>query len=144
VKLGYWPCWVTSVIAAYCVVMAIIFGAGRFSLDAPFAGRDDDLITRAGSRIGPAEVESCVSRHTAVATAAVVRVPDPIRTEVIKAVIVLAGRFEPTTQLAANIRNFVRTRLAAHEYPRTRIIEFDAQLPLTASGKVIRRLLRSW
>jgi acetyl-CoA synthetase len=105
-----------------------------------FVGRDDDLITSAGYRIGPGEVESCLSHHPAVAMAAVVGVPDPIRTELIKAVIVLAAGFEPTPQLAQDIQNFVRTRLAAHEYPR--IIEFASQLPLTATGKVMRRLLR--
>jgi acetyl-CoA synthetase len=105
-----------------------------------FLGRDDDLITSAGYRIGPGEIESCLAHHPAVAMAAVVGVPDPIRTEVIKAVIVLAAGFEPTARLADDIRTFVKTRLAAHEYPR--IIEFRAQLPLTATGKIVRRLLR--
>lgn len=105
-----------------------------------FIGRDDDIITSAGYRIGPGEIESCLSRHPAVAMAGVVGVPDRLRTEVVKAVIVLADGFEPTSQLAEEIRSFVKTRLSAHEYPR--IIEFAARLPLTATGKVIRRLLR--
>ena len=105
-----------------------------------FIGRDDDIITSAGYRIGPGEIESCLSRHPAIAMAGVVGVPDPVRTEVVKAVIVLANGFEPTPQLAEEIRSFVKSRLSAHEYPR--IIEFAARLPLTATGKVIRRLLR--
>jgi acetyl-CoA synthetase len=105
-----------------------------------FIGRDDDLITSAGYRIGPGEIESCLAHHPAVAMAAVVGVPDPIRTEIIKAVIVPAPGFEPTPQLAEEIRAFVKKRLAAHEYPR--LIEFRSQLPLTATGKVMRRLLR--
>lgn len=106
-----------------------------------FVGRNDDLITSGGYRIGPGEIESCLYKHPAVATAAVVGVPDPIRTEIIKAVIVLAHGFEPSSQLASEIQSFVKTRLAAHEYPR--IIEFAPSLPLTPSGKIIRRLLRT-
>lgn len=106
-----------------------------------FVGRDDDLITSAGYRIGPGEIESCLSRHPAVVMAAVVGVPDSIRTEVIKAVIVLQPHIQPTPQLVLDIQNFVKTRLSAHEYPR--IIEFATELPLTATGKIIRRLLRT-
>ncbi len=105
-----------------------------------FIARDDDIITSAGYRIGPGEIESCLSRHPAVVMAGVVGVPDPIRTEVVKAVIVLADGFAPTAQLAEELRSLVKQRLSAHEYPR--IIEFAARLPLTATGKVIRRLLR--
>lgn len=106
-----------------------------------FVGRDDDLITSGGYRIGPGEIEACLSRHPAVALAAVVGVPDPIRTEVVKAVIVLKPGFTPTDSLAKDLQEHVRSRLAAHEYPR--IIEFVFDLPLTATGKIIRRALRS-
>jgi len=106
-----------------------------------FVGRDDDLITSGGYRIGPGEIEACLSRHPAVALAAVVGVPDPIRTEVVKAVIVLKPGFTPTDSLAKDLQEHVRSRLAAHEYPR--IIEFVSDLPLTATGKIIRRALRS-
>ncbi len=106
-----------------------------------FVGRDDDVITSGGYRIGPGEIEACLSRHPAVALAAVVGEPDPIRTEVVKAVIVLRPGYAQSDALAAELQEHVRTRLAAHEYPR--IVEFRAELPLTATGKIIRRVLRS-
>ena len=106
-----------------------------------FVGRDDDLITSGGYRIGPAEIEACLMRHPAVAMAAVVGEPDPIRTELVKAVIVLAEGIEPSPGLAAEIQGFVKRQLAAHEYPR--IVTFAQSLPMTATGKIIRRALRS-
>ncbi len=106
-----------------------------------FIGRDDDLITSGGYRIGPGEIEACLQRHPAVALAAVVGEPDPIRTEIVKAVVVLRPGFAPTPALAAELQEHVRSRLAAHEYPR--IVQFVAELPLTATGKIIRRALRS-
>jgi acetyl-CoA synthetase len=106
-----------------------------------FVGRDDDVITSGGYRIGPGEIETCLSRHPAVALAAVVGEPDPIRTEVVKAVIVLKAGYAQSPALAAELQDYVRTRLAAHEYPR--IVEFRSELPLTATGKIIRRALRS-
>ena len=105
-----------------------------------FVGRDDDVITSAGYRIGPGEIEDCLIRHPAVALAAAVGKPDPIRTEIIKAFVVLKQGHDPSDDLAADIRAFVRARLSAHEYPRE--IVFRADLPLTTTGKVIRRLLR--
>jgi acetyl-CoA synthetase len=105
------------------------------------AGREDDVITTAGYRVGPGEIEACLERHPAVGMVAVVGVPDPIRTEAIKAVIVLANGYEPSLQLSRDIQNFVKTRLAAHEYPR--IVQFVAELPMTPTGKIIRRLLRN-
>jgi acetyl-CoA synthetase len=106
-----------------------------------FVGRDDDVITSGGYRIGPGEIETCLQRHPAVAIAAVVGEPDPIRTEVVKAVIVLKPGNQPSPALAAELQEHVRSRLAAHEYPR--IVEFAAELPLTATGKIVRRALRS-
>jgi acetyl-CoA synthetase len=106
-----------------------------------FVGRDDDLITSGGYRIGPGEIEACLARHPAVAIAAVVGEPDPIRTEVVKAVIVLKEGFAAGDALAKDLQEYVRSRLAAHEYPR--IVEFVKELPLTATGKIIRRALRS-
>jgi acetyl-CoA synthetase len=103
-------------------------------------GREDDVITTAGYRVGPGEIESCLQGHPAVAMVAVVGVPDAIRTEVIKAVIVLQGGFVPSADLSREIQEFVRTRLAAHEYPR--IVEFVTELPMTSTGKIIRRALR--
>jgi acetyl-CoA synthetase len=105
-----------------------------------FIGRDDDVITSAGYRIGPGEIEDCLIRHPAVAIAAAVGKPDPVRTEIVKAFIVLRPGHAPSDALAADIQHFVRTRLAAHEYPRE--VAFVDSLPLTTTGKVIRRELR--
>ena len=105
-----------------------------------FVGRDDDVITSSGFRIGPGEIEDCLIRHPAVAIAAVVGKPDPLRTEIVKAFIVLKKGQTPSDALAAEIQTFVRTRLSAHEYPRE--VAFIGDLPMTTTGKVIRRLLR--
>ncbi|MFG1479937.1 AMP-binding protein [Xanthobacter sp. V4C-4] len=105
-----------------------------------FLGRDDDIITSAGYRIGPAEIEDVLLRHPAVALAAAVGKPDPLRTEIVKAVLVLAPGYAPSEALVADIQAFVRTRLAAYEYPRE--ISFVSELPLTTTGKVIRRALK--
>jgi len=105
-----------------------------------FVGRDDDVITSAGYRIGPGEIEDCLIKHPAVALAAVIGKPDPVRTEIVKAFIVLMKGYEPSDALADEVRGFVKTRLSAHEYPRE--IAFIKDLPMTTTGKVIRRLLR--
>jgi acetyl-CoA synthetase len=105
-----------------------------------FVGRDDDVITSSGFRIGPGEIEDCLIRHPAVALAAVIGKPDPVRTEIVKAFIVLKKDHPASDALAAEIQGFVRTRLAAHEYPRE--VAFIDAMPMTTTGKVIRRLLR--
>ncbi|HEX7968867.1 MAG TPA: AMP-binding protein, partial [Stellaceae bacterium] len=105
-----------------------------------FQGRSDDVITSAGYRIGPGEIEDCLMKHPAVALAAAVGVPDPVRTEAVKAFLVLKQGCSGTPALAREIQDFVRTRLAAHEYPR--LVEFVDALPMTATGKVMRRELR--
>jgi len=105
-----------------------------------FVGRDDDVITSSGYRIGPGEIEDCLIRHPAVALAAVVGKPDPVRTEIVKAFIVLKEDVPASEALAAEIQGFVRTRLSAHEYPRE--VAFIDEMPMTTTGKVIRRLLR--
>ncbi|MDO9428591.1 MAG: AMP-binding protein [Methylobacterium sp.] len=105
-----------------------------------FVGRDDDLITSAAYRIGPTEIEDCLGRHPAVALAAAVGRPDPLRTEIVKAYVVLRDGFTASDALAAEIQAFVRTRLSAHEYPR--VLVFRDHLPMTTSGKIIRRQLR--
>jgi acetyl-CoA synthetase len=106
-----------------------------------FVGRDDDVITSAGYRIGPGEIEDCLLKHPAVALAAAVGKPDPVRTEIVKAFIVLKPGFTRSDALDAEIRQFVRGRLSAHEYPRE--IAFIDEMPMTTTGKVIRRLLRA-
>jgi acetyl-CoA synthetase len=105
-----------------------------------FFGRDDDVITSAGYRIGPTEIEDCLTGHPAVALAAAVGKPDPLRTEIVKAYVVLRDGVAPSEGLAAEIRDWVRTRLSAHEYPRE--VEFVDSMPLTTTGKVIRRIFR--
>jgi acetyl-CoA synthetase len=105
-----------------------------------FVGRDDDVITSAGYRIGPGEIEDCLSRHPAVSLAAVVGVPDPVRTEAVKAFIVPRPGVETGRELEDDIRAFVRTRLSPHEYPR--LIAFVESLPMTATGKIKRKELR--
>jgi acetyl-CoA synthetase len=105
-----------------------------------FVGRDDDVITSSGYRIGPGEIEDCLLRHPAVAIAAAVGKPDALRTEIVRAFIVLRQGFAASEALAADIQAYVRTRLSAHEYPRE--ITFVDELPMTTTGKIIRRLLR--
>ncbi len=105
-----------------------------------FVGRDDDVITSASYRIGPGEIEDCLIRHPAVALAAVIGKPDAVRTEIVKAFIVLKDGHAPSDALAADIQAFVKTRLSAHEYPRE--VAFIESMPMTTTGKVIRRLLR--
>ncbi len=105
-----------------------------------FLGRDDDIITSSGYRIGPAEIEDCLLKHPAVASAAAVGKPDAIRTEIVKTFVVLRDGTPATPALKTEIRDFVRSRLSAHEYPRE--IAFVDALPMTSSGKVLRRVLR--
>ncbi len=105
-----------------------------------FVGRNDDVITSAGYRIGPGPIEDCLLGHPAVRLAAVVGIPDATRTEIVKAFIVLNPGFTPSPALEREIQEHVKTRLAAHEYPRA--VAFVTSLPMTATGKIIRRALR--
>ncbi|WP_312367716.1 AMP-binding protein [Ensifer sp.] len=114
----------------------VIDGEGYFT----FFGRDDDVITSSGYRIGPGEIEDCLAGHPDVQLAAVVGKPDALRTEIVKAYVVLRPGVAGDERAAASIREWVKTRLSMHEYPRE--IAFVDSLPLTTSGKVIRRFLR--
>ncbi|HEY0295648.1 MAG TPA: AMP-binding protein, partial [Bordetella sp.] len=105
-----------------------------------FIGRSDDVITSAGYRIGPFDVESALIEHPAVMEAAVVGVPDPERTEIVKAYVVLSQGVEASPALAEELSNYVKKRLSAHAYPR--LVEFVEGLPKTPSGKVQRFILR--
>jgi acetyl-CoA synthetase len=105
-----------------------------------FVGRKDDVISTAGHRVGPGEIEDCLLHHPAVAQAAVIGAPDALRGEIIKAFIVLADGHRGDDTLVRAIQDQVKTRLAAHEYPRE--IEFIDELPLTTTGKVRRSELR--
>lgn len=105
-----------------------------------FIGRDDDVITSAGYRIGPGEIEDCLIRHPAVRLAAAIGKPDPERTEIVKAYVVLADGYALDAELTAELQAHVRGRLAAHEYPRE--IEAIDALPTTTTGKIMRQVLR--
>jgi acetyl-CoA synthetase len=105
-----------------------------------FFGRDDDVITSAGFRIGPGEIEDCLTGHPAIALAAAVGKPDAMRTEIVKAYVVLKDATAASDALAEEIKLWVRERLSAHEYPRE--VEFVEEMPLTTTGKVIRRIFR--
>jgi acetyl-CoA synthetase len=105
-----------------------------------FIGRNDDIIVSAGYRIGPAEIEDCLATHPAVAAAAVVGKSDPLRTEIVKAYVVLKPRAKPSPQLVESIQLHVKSRLSAAEYPRE--VAFVDNIPLTSSGKVVRRHFR--
>jgi acetyl-CoA synthetase len=105
-----------------------------------FVGRKDDVITSAGYRIGPAEIEDCLLKHPSVSLVAVIGSPDEVRTEIVKAFVVLKSGVPPTPALEQEIKDFVKVRLAAHEFPRE--VEFVKELPMTATGKIMRKELR--
>jgi acetyl-CoA synthetase len=105
-----------------------------------YQGRSDDLIKSSGYRIGPAEIESCLVQHPAVANAAVIGKPDATRGAIVKAFVVLQPGYSPGASLVEEIQNHVRARLAPYEYPRE--IEFIDVLPMTTTGKVQRKELR--
>ncbi|BAW22466.1 MULTISPECIES: acyl-CoA synthetase [Pseudomonas] len=106
-----------------------------------FVGRSDDVITTSGYRVGPFDVESALIEHPAVVEAAVIGKPDPERTELIKAFVVLTEGVGGCAELEEALRQHVRQRLYAHAYPRE--IEFVSELPKTPSGKLQRFILRN-
>ena len=103
-----------------------------------FVGREDDVITSAGYRIGPAEIEDCLLTHPGVATCGVVGKPDPLRTEIVKAYVVRKAGVEVD---AETLQTWVKERLAGYSYPRE--IAFLEELPMTVTGKVIRKELKA-
>jgi acyl-coenzyme A synthetase/AMP-(fatty) acid ligase len=105
-----------------------------------FVGRTDDVIISAGYRIGPFEVESALSSHAAVAEAAVVAAPDDERGSVVRAIVVLRDGYEPSDALAGELQEHVKGQTAPYKYPR--VVDFAAELPKTATGKVRRAELR--
>lgn len=105
-----------------------------------FVGRDDDVISSGGYRIGPGEIEDCLLKHPAVAMAGVVGKPDPMRGEIVVAFILPHLDAAADDALAGALAAFVKERLAAHEYPRE--VHFVDEMPLTTTGKIIRRALR--
>jgi len=110
-----------------------------------YIGRNDDVIKSAGYRIGPSEIEDCIIAHPAVSNAAAVGVPDELRNEAVKCFVVLAPSYKHASpgildNLRKELMEHVKKRLAKHEYPRQ--IEFVDELPMTATGKVIRKELK--
>ncbi len=106
-----------------------------------FVGREDDVITSAGYRIGPAEIEDCLLTHDAVATVGVVGKPDALRTEIVKAYVVVRPGVTPDDALAEALKTHVKERLAGYSYPRE--VAFVDALPMTVTGKVIRKELKA-
>ncbi|MDY6821516.1 MAG: AMP-binding protein, partial [Deferribacterota bacterium] len=106
-----------------------------------FSGRSDDIILSAGYRISPVEIENVIMKHESVAEVAVVGIADQLKGETIKAYIVLKKEVKPTEELAEDIKSFVKSHLAAHQYPRQ--IEFVEYLPKTPSGKIQRFMLKN-
>ena len=107
-----------------------------------FQGRLDDVINTSGERVGPFEVESKLIEHPAVAEAGVIGKPHPERGEIVKAFITLNEGYEESEELLEKVRQFVKTGLSAHAAPRE--MEVKDSIPKTRSGKIMRRLLKSW
>ena len=105
-----------------------------------FVGREDDVISSSGYRIGPFEVESCIIEHQAVAECAVIGKPDELRGEIVKAFVVLNNGISPDDRIKQDIVDLCRNKLSKHNYPRE--IDFIDELPKTSSGKIQRRRLR--
>jgi acyl-coenzyme A synthetase/AMP-(fatty) acid ligase len=105
-----------------------------------FAGRNDDIISSSGYRIGPTEVEAALLSHPAVVEAAAVAAPDPERGAVVRAIVVLRDR-EPSEELVAELQEHCRRETAPYKAPR--IVEFTDELPKTNSGKIKRAQLRA-
>lgn len=105
-----------------------------------FVGRDDDVISSSGYRIGPAEIEEALVKHGDVLMAAAVGKPDSTRGQIVKAFVVLREDGVENDELATELKELVKGRLGAHEYPRE--IEFVDELPMTSTGKIQRNILR--
>ncbi|MES1906969.1 MAG: hypothetical protein MHM6MM_000179 [Cercozoa sp. M6MM] len=108
--------------------------------DFVFVGRDDDIITSSGYRVGPSPIEAALQELPEVALAAVVGKKDPVRTEVVVAFVQLQEHVKPTEELAMRLKEHVRQRVAQHEYPRE--VHFVEEMPCTATGKLLRSKLR--
>ncbi len=106
-----------------------------------FCGRFDDIIKTGGFRVGPYEVENVLMEHPAVAECSVIGVPDTLRGQAIKAVIVLGAGYVPSSELELEIKNFCNQKLA--EYKWIRLVKFVSEMPKTISGKIQKAVLRA-
>ncbi len=104
-----------------------------------FVGRDDDVITSSGYRIGPGEIEDCIIQHESVNMVAGIGKPDENRTESVKAFVKLNEGFERSDALKEDIALYVKDKLSPHEYPRE--IDFIDEFPMTTTGKIQRKQL---
>lgn len=107
-----------------------------------FKSRKDDVITSAGYRIGPEEIEKCIFKHPSVQDVAVTASPDPVRGSIVKAFIMLKKGVAPSEAIRDEIQAMVKKNLGAYEYPRE--IEFLEDFPRTVTGKIQRHVLREW
>ena len=105
-----------------------------------YVGRNDDVIKSSGYRIGPFEIESVMLEHDAVREVAVTGVPDELRGFAVKATVVLAPGFEPSTSLTKELQTWVKRRTAPYKYPR--VIDYVDELPRTVNGKIRRTVIR--
>jgi len=107
-----------------------------------FNGRSDDIIKTGGYRVGPFEIENVLMEHPAVLECSIIGVPDPLRGQAIKAFVLLASGFEPTSDLKKELKKFCNARTS--EYKWIRFIDFVDEMPKTISGKIKKRDLREW
>lgn len=107
-----------------------------------FVSRDDDMIKSSGYRIGPEEIEEALKKHPAVKDAGVIGVPDPVRGQNTKAVLVLNEGYEPSKELEEELKTFLRDYVAVYKLPR--LFGYVDELPRTPTGKLIRRFIRDW
>lgn len=140
--LGYWNNEAATK-AKFIGDWLITGDTGQFDSDGyiHFVGRSDDVITSAGYRIGPAEIEDCILQHPDVKMVAVIGTPDAQRTELVVAIVVLKDGISPSAEIKKSIQDHVKKQLAAYEYPRE--VYFVEELPMTTTGKVIRKQLRA-
>jgi len=105
-----------------------------------FEGRKDDIIKTSGERVSPLEIESILLKHPKIKEVAVIGIPDEIKGQIIKAVVVLKEKEKENEKLKEEISDFVKKNYAGHSYPK--VVEFVKELPKTNSGKIIRMKLR--
>ncbi len=104
-------------------------------------GRVDDVIKVSGHRLGSMEIESSLVSHPAVAEAAAIGKPDPLKGEHVKAFVILKQGFEPSEAMEKELKLHVRTTVGALAVPDE--LEFAPSLPKTRSGKIMRRVIRA-
>jgi 2-aminobenzoate-CoA ligase len=110
--------------------------------NATYRGRLDNVVSTAGYKVSPVEVEEALGSHPAVREVGVIGAPDPLRQEIVAAFVVVKDGYESGESLVAELQEHVRSRLAPYKYPRR--IEFVSELPRDHVGKLQPRALRAW